>query len=188
MAKAKFRTQFDKGDFTFIAPSGDFTELRHRAEIDKNGKRKLIKDKEVAIYDLIQASREECEIERIIQRAVEGDYNALNQANGVYTDITGAPSSIAEAQQWIIGIKEKWDELPADIKAKFENNVEIYTAEFGTEAWADKVGYTEALKTEEAARAENIKIQQDYAKAMANLAGGTTITQTGVEEGGTANE
>lgn len=189
MAKTKtpFRTQYDKGEFIFKAPTGEFTEMHHRAEMDANGRRRLVKDKEVAIYDLIQANREECEIERIIQRAIEGDYNALNQANGVYTDITGAPESIAQAQQWIIGIKEKWDELPADIKAKFENNVEIYTAEFGTQEWADKVGYTEALKTEEAARSANVKIQHDFAAAMANLAGGTAAVATGIE-GGETNE
>lgn len=179
----KFRSKYNKGEIKFKAPTGSFTELRHRAQMDSKGRRTLVKDKVVDIYNLIQANREECEIERIIQRAVEGDYNALNQAVGVYTDITGAPRSVAEAQQWIIGIKEKWDELPADIKNKFENNVEIYTAQFGTKEWADKVGYTEALEKEEAVRAKKIRMDEMYDKAIENIANGSGVVLTNTEGG-----
>lgn len=181
--KVKFRSKYDKGECKFKAPTGSFTELRHRAQMDSEGRRTLVKDKVVDIYNLIQANREECEIERIIQRAVEGDYNALNQAVGVYTDITGAPRSVAEAQQWIIGIKEKWDELPAEIKNKFENNVEIYTAQFGTKEWADKVGYTEALEKEEAVRAKKIRMDEMYDKAIENIANGSGVVLTNTEGG-----
>ena len=158
--------------------------MHHNPYMGENGKRTLKKDKAVAIYDLIQSNREECEIERIIQRAVEGDYNALNQANGIYTDITGAPESIAQAQQWIIDIKNKWNELPSEIKAKFNNNVEEYTAQFGTEKWADKVGYTEALQKEEAERAANIKMDTDYKQAVINIASGLASNN---EKGGEVN-
>lgn len=188
MAQTKFKTIFNRSPKDDInSPTGDFTEFRHRPEMKKDGRRELIKDKEVAIYDLIQASREDCEIENIIRRAVEGDYNALNQGKGVYADITGAPESIAQAQQWIIDIKQKFDELPADIKAKFENNVEIYTAQFGSKEWADKVGYTEALEKEELARKSAIEFDNNMRKAVSNIANGTAYTQNNIE-GGVTNE
>lgn len=180
MAETKFKTIFnrDPKKDTF-SPTGDFTEMRHTAHMKADGRRELVKDKEVAIYDLIQASREETEIENIIRRATEGDYNALNQGVGVYTDITGAPKSIAEAQQWIIEIKNKFEELPSELKAKFDNNVEVYVAEFGSKEWADKVGYTAALEAEQAAANSRKELDDNFAKAINNLATGNVVTQTG---------
>lgn len=179
---ATFRTQFDER-IRFYAPSGDRIEIRHSPHIDKNGRRTLKKDKKVEIYSLIQASKEQCEIENIIRRAVEGDYNALNAVNGVYTDITNCPSSIAEAQQYIIRGKEEFDKLPKEIKAKFEYNPEIYIAEMGgdTETWLDKMGYTDAKKRMEEEQKAQEQFNLDLQKAITNLAGQGAVTNSGGE-------
>lgn len=161
------------------SPAGAKTEMRHRAVMHKDGRRELVRDKEVAIYDLIQANREECEIENIIRRAVEGDYNALNAINGQYADITNMPSSIAEAQQMVINMKNEFEKLPKDIKAKFENNAEIYVAEFGSESWAEKTGYKAALEAQKKAAESRIKLNENAAKAMENLAAGLALTNNG---------
>lgn len=164
------------------SPSGEKTEMRHRASMDKNGVRTLIRDRKVPIYDLIQESREECEIERIIQRAVMGDYNALNQANGVYADITGMPKSIAEAQQMIINMKEDFEHLPKDVRAKFENNAEMYVAEFGTEGWIEKTGLKDKIEKEARLKAQRTEFDKNLTQAVANLAQGEKIKQTEVKE------
>ena len=161
----------------FYAPCGDEVEMRHRPVMKENGERVLIRDKEYRIKDLIQSHKEECEIDNIIKRAVEGDYNALNQMAGSYTDITGAPKSLAEAQQMVIDIKYRFDELPADIKAKFDYNAEKYVAEFGTDEWAEKTGYKAALEAENEKIAAQAKVSEDMAKAFSNLAEGVKITQ-----------
>lgn len=158
-------------------PAGDEVEMRHRPKMLENGERVLIRDKEYRIKDLIQSHKEECEIDNIIKRAIEGDYNALNQMAGSYTDITGAPKSLAEAQQMVIDIKYRFDELPRDIKAKFDYNAEKYVAEFGTEEWAEKTGYKEALEAENARIAAEAKVTEDMAKAFSNIAEGVQITQ-----------
>ena len=67
---------------------------------------------------------------------------------GTYTDITGAPKSLAEAQQMIIDLKQKFEELPKEIRQKFDYNVEQYIAEFGSDSWAEKTGVAEVLKAE----------------------------------------
>lgn len=178
-----FRTQFAKGEYTFKAPTGEKTEIRHEAVIKENGRRVLEPTRIVAIYDLIQASREECEIENIIRRAVEGDYTALNAANAIYTDITNCPSSIAEAQQFIINQKAEFEKLPKEIKAKFEYNPDIYMAEMGNnvKSWCDKMGLTaQWLKQDENRKADMIT-KENFAKVMSDLAQGATITQKGAE-------
>lgn len=181
MENPKFKTQITAREVRthYFAPTGEKTEMRHNAVMKKDGRRVLERTKEVAIYDLIQASREECEIENIIRRAVEGDYNALNAVNGVFADITNCPSSIAEAQQYIINAKHEFDTLPKEIKAKFEYNPELYVAEMGGDvnSWLDKMGYTEAKKKFDEAEKSRIEMDELTKKAITNIANGTTITQ-----------
>lgn len=183
MEKIKFETQFTAIGKHFHAPTGEPTEWRHTPHMKEDGRRELIKDREVAIYDLIQSHREECEIENIIRRAVEGDYNALNAVNGTYADITNCPSSIAEAQQYIINAKNDFEKLPKDVKAKFEYNPEIYIAEMSndTAGWLDKMGFTEAAKIQAEEAASRAKTDKYFADAMEKIATGTIVNNAGRE-------
>lgn len=179
----KFKTGFTVREIRFKCPTGEKTEMRHNPIIKKDGRRELVRDREVDIYNLIQSHREECEIENIIRRAVEGDYNALNAINGTYADITNCPSSIAEAQQYIINAKAEFDKLPKDIKAKFEYNPEIYVAEMGgnTEGWLEKMGFKEAAEKQKSEAAERAKVDANFAKAMETIASGQIINNAGGE-------
>lgn len=181
MAKASFRSQFNLGETKYYAPSGERTEMRHTAHITKEGRRFLAKDKKVEIYALIQSHKEECEIENIIRRAVEGDYNALNAVNGSYMDITNCPSSIAEAQQYIINAKEEFEKLPKSIKAKFEYNPEIYIAEMSgnTESWLEKMGYNEAVKLQKEQEIKENPLAN--AEGIFDIAGGTQVNNSAGE-------
>lgn len=181
--KNKFRTQFTVIGEHKHAPTGAKTEMRHRGSIDLNGRRTLIKDKEVAIYDLIQSHREECEIENIIRRAVEGDYNALNAVNGVFEDITNCPSSIAEAQQYIIDAKNEFDKLPKEVKAKFEFNPEIYIAELNNDpkTWLEKTGFAEEIRINREAAEERAKNDLNFNKAMELISTGKIINNAAGE-------
>lgn len=180
--KVTFRTQWSEVKH-FYAPTGEKIEMRHSPHMTKEGRRILKKDKPVNTYLLIQSHKEECEIENIIRRAVEGDYNALNAVNGVFADITNCPSSIAQAQQYIIDAKNEFEKLPKDIKAKFEYNPEIYIAEMSTktETWLEKTGFKDKVEKEKLEAAERAKIDTNFAKAMELIASGTTITNGGEE-------
>lgn len=175
--KVTFRTQFDEKYEHFFCPEGEMIEMRHRPSITKEGRRILIKDRAINVHEMIQSHKEECEIENIIRRAIEGDYNALNSINGTFADITNCPSSIAEAQQYIINAKEEFNKLPKDVKAKFEYNAEMYIAEMAndTENWLEKTGFTEKVKLRETEAAEKAKVDQNFAKAMEFIASGQTI-------------
>lgn len=177
MRMENYRTQFDTERIRFHCPAGKRVEIRHNPRIDKDGRRELIPDKKVAVWDLIQSHKEECEIENIVRRAVEGDAYALNAREGIYADITNCPSSIAEAQQFIINQKEEFDKLPKDIKQKFEYNAEMYVAEMSqnTQSWFEKMGFKEEAERYKAEQEAAQKVQENTAKAMENLANGTLI-------------
>lgn len=170
----KFKVQYGKYE-NKPTPSGEKIVKEHREEIDKDGKRSLIKDRVVNIYENIQASREQCEIQNILRAAAEGNPNILNVVDSHYLDITGAPSSLAEAQQFVIRAKNEFDQLPKDIRAKFENNAEIYVAKYGTEEWQDATGIKVALEQKAKAEANEKAFKQNMAKAAEKLAADTSI-------------
>lgn len=166
----------------YICPSGERIELRHRAYIKKNGERILIKDVEKHTFDEIQAQKEQCLIENILKRSMEGDIAALEVMRGQYADITNAPSSLAEAQQAMITLKESFEHLPKDIRKEFDYNYEKYIAEFGSDEWAEKTGVKALIEKEKAAADAAQKLDEDFAKAIHNIA--EPLTQGG----GTDNE
>ena len=167
--KIPYRLQTDEHKH-YYAPAGERIEVRHRAEMDANGRRKLVPDVKVNIWDMIQSHAEECEIENIIRRALNGDPFALNKKNGNYMDITEMPKSIAEAQQLVINLKLQFDKLPLEIKNKFENNPELYIAQYGTDYWAEATGRKEEAQRIQEAEAKQAKFSANMAKAMENLA------------------
>lgn len=185
MEKMKFRTQFsvrEKYEHHY-APTGEKIEMRHNPYMKENGRRELKKDRAINIYDLIQSHAEECKIENIIRRAVEGDYSILQKRHGQFMDITGCPSSIAEAQQFIINTKEEFEHLPKEIKAKFEYNPEVYIAEMSnnTEGWLEKTGLSAKYKTDKERAEQAVITEQNFQKAMQNLAQGTTVNNEEVK-------
>lgn len=172
-----FKTAFNTQTKTAKAtPSGEKIVFEHREDIDSTGRRKLIKDREINIYELIQASAESVEIETILRRAAEGDFSALNVVNGQYIDVVGAPATLAEAQKFVIKAKAEFDELPKEIRAKFENNAEIFVATYGTKDWQDKTGITTKIE-EHKAEIESQKIaEENMKKAFENIAAKGALT------------
>lgn len=114
----------------------------YQITIDKKGHKVLKKTGTHNIYQEIQSFAEECKIENILARAAAGDETALNQRQGFYADITNTPNNLAEAQNQILKLKQGFEALPAEIREKFDNSVEKFVQEFGSENWAENMGYT----------------------------------------------
>ena len=175
ITKAKnipYGMKYQERKATRTSPTGDKIQVEHTPHMGLDGRRKLVKDNPKPIYEMIQASREQCEIERIVKRAMQGDMSVLNAMQGQYIDITGAPKSLAEAQQIIINAKYQFENLDVETKKKFDNNVEIFIAEAGTKEWCDKMGITEKLERAQRAEAEKTEYEKNLHDAMANLAKG----------------
>lgn len=122
------------------APSGEKEEATFEMQIDQNGHKSIKKNGKTNIYEKIQASYEETKIENIIARALGGDSSGLMAHEGQFLDITNAPQTLAEAQQSIQAIKNVFDKLPLEIRAKYDMSVEKYIADFGSENWKEIMG------------------------------------------------
>lgn len=179
----RFRTKYDRFYLPFKAPTGEKIQIEHTPHMGLDGRRKLIKDNPKPIYEMIQASREQTEIDRIVKRALQGDESVLSAVQGQYLDITGAPKSLAHAQQIIINAKNDFDKLDTETKKKFDNNVEVFIAEAGTKDWCDKMGITDKLERAQKAEAQKAEYEKNLHDAMANLAKGSkTVEEVATDE------
>ncbi len=123
--------------------TGNGKESEYAYRIDENGVRTLEKVGEVDVYTQIQTYLEETKIENIIKRATY-DPTAIGSQewmNNETTDISNIPTNYHEWKQMINKAEESFNALPAELKAKFDNNVEKYVGEYGSEGWAKKLGW-----------------------------------------------
>lgn len=183
----RFRTKYDTFYTPFKAPTGEKVQIEHTPHMGLDGRRKLVKDNPKPIYEIIQASREQCEIDRIVKRAMQGDTSVLNAMEGQYIDITGAPKSLAHAQQIIINAKRQFEELDVETRKLFDNNVEVFIATAGTKEWCDKMGITDKLERQKKADMAKAEYETNLRDAMANLAKTGKVEAPKTEEV-TANE
>lgn len=137
----------------FYSDPGSREAEDYEVVIDKKGHKSLKCVGTHDIYDEIQSYKDECLVENIIAKATAGDVNALNQRQGFYADITEMPASLAEAQNAILRLSHEFDTLPTEIKEKFDNSKEVFVHEFGSEEWAEKMGFKSGTPN----KAENIE-------------------------------
>lgn len=123
------------------APAGSKEATTYQTQIDENGHKVTVPIGKTNIYDRIQSSLEETKIENIIRRFTEGDISAFRQGEPLYADMTEAPKTLMEAQNMIIRITNEFNELPVEIRAKFDHSPEKYVAQYGSEQWAEAVGF-----------------------------------------------
>lgn len=144
----KFKTRFDRHPQNPTDNFGDFEPI-YQYEYNKKGEKKLVQVGETNAYEKIQEAHESTKIENIIRRAQNGDEGILNMVNGQYLDITDMPSSLMEAQNTIIRMKEQFEHLPMDTRRKFDNDPMKYCATYGTTEWINSMGLNYVEQKEE---------------------------------------
>lgn len=95
-------------------------------EVYVDGVRELRMTGRNPLNEFVQSSLEETQIYNILNRYVRGDISALDKVHGMFMDVVGMPTNLAEAQQALINIERKFDVLPGEVKAKFNNNVKEF--------------------------------------------------------------
>ena len=121
--------------------------------IDDKGDKYLKEDRVIDRQDEINSYLEETKIENIVKRAALNPELWANLAAGIkddgtITDVTGLPRSLAEAQQLMLEINQKWEKLPVSTKEKFGNSCEKFIHMFGTIEWANAMGIVEKERGE----------------------------------------
>lgn len=131
--------------------AGESVRRTYLWEYNEKGEKVLRLDQTIDQQAEIDSYLEETKIENIIRRA-SIDPNiaeriAPNLGGGIQ-DFTEMPHTLAEMQNIQIRAEQIWEEVPKEIKLKFDNDVDKFIASFGTVEWAKNLGIYEKKKDE----------------------------------------
>lgn len=135
--------------------AGESVRRTYLWERNEKGEKVLRLDQTIDQQAEIDSYLEETKLENIIRRAsIDPDIAAriAPDIGGGIQDFTEAPQNLAELQNIMIRAEQIWDEVPKEIKLKFDNDVDKFVSSFGTIEWAKNLGINaepEELKKEE---------------------------------------
>ena len=123
--------------------AGETVRRTYLWERNEKGEKELKLDQVIDQQAEIDSYLEETKIENIIRRASIDPNIAARIApdiGGGIQDFTEAPQNLAELQNIMMRAEQIWDEVPKEIKLKFDNDVDKFIASYGTVEWAKNLG------------------------------------------------
>lgn len=137
--------------------AGEGVRRTYLWERNEKGEKVLRLDQTIDQQAEIDSYLEETKLENIIRRAsIDPDIAARIKPDigGGIQDFTEAPQNLAELQNIMMRAEQIWDEVPKDIKLKFDNDVDKFIASFGSVEWAKNLGIYKDQQPKEEAKEE----------------------------------
>ena len=131
--------------------AGESVRRTYLWERNEKNKKVLRLDQTIDQQAEIDSYLEETKLENIIRRAsIDPDIAAriAPDIGGGIQDFTEAPQNLAELQSIMMRAEQIWNEIPKDIKLKFDNDVDKFIASFGSVEWAKNLGIYQEKKAE----------------------------------------
>lgn len=131
----------------FTNPGSKFKAV-YSPKVMEDGHIELVEKAKTCLYDYIQSFRDSCDINVLIRRYQQGDTAALLSGNTFYGDVTEMPKSFAEMLQVSLDCETFFNKLPADEKAKFDNNFSKFLSSFGSPEFLHALGIKSEVSVE----------------------------------------
>lgn len=132
--------------------------------MQKDGTKTLEVDREIDQQEEIDSYKDETLIENIVRKATLDPnlFEALSYGmnDGTFTDTTNMPTTLAEAQQIMIDIEQRWNMLPKEIKARFDNDSSKFVNKFGSAEWLDAMSLKKSETMKEKTEGEGNEQKQ----------------------------
>lgn len=124
----------------FCCSSGDPIHVLYSPFVQSDGTIRLEAVGEENTDEKIESFAQSCSIEAILNRYINGDTDALNVNVPMYLDLTQFPKTYAEVLQLGIDAELRFNNLPAEVKRKFDNNWRVWLSQTGSEEWFRSFG------------------------------------------------
>uniref|UniRef100_A0AAU8AV11 Internal scaffolding protein n=1 Tax=Dulem virus 151 TaxID=3145628 RepID=A0AAU8AV11_9VIRU len=134
-----FETRYRKPR-RFEANLGTPIKQLYQAEYDKDGTLNLIESGRENLYDYIQSHKDSVDIHVLLQRYKNGDISALTRAQGTFGDFTEMPTSYAELLNNLIRGEAYFNELPVEVRARFDHSFQKWLISAGSDDWMQAMG------------------------------------------------
>lgn len=133
-----FRTQYNRIQKNSVP--GDRFAPTYSPKVDENGVIELVESGKVDTYAKIQAWRESCDIKVILQKYINGDSSALNRHMPLFGDFSDSPKSLSDYYQAMIDAENAFNNLPVDVRAKFNHSPSEFFTSIGTDKFNEIMG------------------------------------------------
>lgn len=120
--------------------SGDKFEPIYEPVLNEDGTIDLVVTGERDLQEYIQSFAEDCTLENILRRYELGDQTALSKAQGFYADTTEMPKTFRDVLDSVIKGQSMFDQLPLEVKQKFNNDFNQWFVDIGSEDWCAAMG------------------------------------------------
>lgn len=140
-----YRSVSNFRETTTVKPTeaGENVRRTYLWEYNEKGEKVLTLDQVIDQQAEIDSYLEETKLENIIRRAsIDPDLAArlIPDMGGGLQDATEMPENLMELQNIMLRAEQVWDEIPKEIKLKFDNDVDKFVSSFGTIEWAKNLG------------------------------------------------
>lgn len=139
----------------FVTCAGSDIHVLYSSKLLPNGEIRLTESGKESISEKINAQKKFTDISYIVNRLAMGDTSVLRDG-AIYGDFTTVPKSLAESLQIIIDGQSKFDQLPLEVKNKFDNNYYQWIMSSGSPEWMTKMGIPIEKIVEEVKESETI--------------------------------
>lgn len=114
-----------------------------------------------AWYDYIQSHKDSVDIHKILERCKQlDDYSILNRMPAEFMDTVDYPKNLAEAFASIQDARNYFDQLPLEIKQKYDQNFLDFISDIGSEKFNSVVGeFVRSIKDTET-RVDNSEVKE----------------------------
>lgn len=137
--------------------AGETIRRTYLWQINEKGEKILTLDQIIDQQAEIDSYLEETKLENIIRRAsIDPDLAArlVPDMGGGLQDATEMPENLMRLQNIMLRAEQIWDEIPKEIKLKFDNDIDKFVASFGTVDWAKNLGIYQEKEPEKPKKEE----------------------------------
>lgn len=120
--------------------TGSPEKIVYGSKVLRNGRIATFEKGKEDYYAYINSFADSVDINKTIQKFVNGDINALNQRQGEFIDCTQFPTNYAEVLNVINNATNIFNSLPVEDRAKFNFNLNEFITSIGTEKYNNVLG------------------------------------------------
>lgn len=135
-----FHTQYTIDNSKIFSEPGKPYLEEYTYKLDKSGHKMLVKSGEKTdVYARIQADRDSCDINLLMQRFINGDASAIDIKKGEYIDTRSLPKNMFEVYEKGLEAEQYFDSLPVELREMFDNSATVFFTEIGDKSFDEKV-------------------------------------------------
>lgn len=117
----KFRTRYSEMKTVFSNP-GKVMNPVYELKVDAKGKRGIVKVGETNLQEAIDAEFASVDMNLVLKRLENGDFDVLNKVEGFYADVAALPVDIREIMEMNEKASMIFDEMPDDLRRIYGND------------------------------------------------------------------